>query len=63
MLFLWQILEKLSHHRCGIPVDFGSVLEHLLAGIEFRRCSSSMVEFDVWHIVHSLDSFMPVFLK
>ena len=26
------------------------------------RCSLSMVEFGVWHIVHSLDSYMPVFL-
>jgi hypothetical protein len=27
------------------------------------RCSSSMVEFGIWHIVHSLDSYMPFFLK
>jgi len=23
----------------------------------------AMVEFGIWHIVHSLDSYMPVFLK
>jgi hypothetical protein len=27
------------------------------------RCSSSVMEFGIWHIVHSLDSHMPVFLK
>ena len=27
------------------------------------RCSSSMVEFGLRHIVHSLDSYIPIFLK
>jgi hypothetical protein len=30
------MVEKLSHHRSGIPVEFDGVLEHLLVGIEFR---------------------------
>ena len=33
---LWQVVEKLSHHRSGIPVEFDGVLEDLLVGIEFR---------------------------
>jgi hypothetical protein len=30
------MVEKLSHHCSGIPVEFNGVLEHLLVGIEFR---------------------------
>jgi len=30
---------------------------------EISRCSASVMEFGIWHIVHSLDSCMPVFLK
>jgi len=36
MLFLWQMVEKLSHHRRGIPVELDGVLEHLLVGIKIR---------------------------
>ena len=36
LLFLWQMMEKLSHHRSGIPVEFDDVLQHLLIGIEFK---------------------------
>ena len=36
LLFLWQMVEKLSHRRSGIPVEFDGVLEHVLVGIEFR---------------------------
>jgi len=25
-----------SYHRCGIPIEFDGVLEHLLVSIEFR---------------------------
>ena len=35
--------------------EFDGVLEHLLVGIEFK----AMVEFAIWHIVHSMDSYMP----
>jgi len=59
LLFLWQMAEKLSPYRSVIPVEFDSVLEHLLAGIEFM----AMLEFGIWKIVHSLDSHMPIFLK
>ena len=31
-----EMLEKLSHHGCGIPVEFDGVLEHLLVSIETR---------------------------
>ena len=30
---------------------------------QHSRYSLSMVEFGIWHIVHSLDSYIPVFLK
>jgi hypothetical protein len=53
------MVEKLSHHRSGIPVQFDGVLKHLLLSVEFR----AMVEFGIWYIVHSLDSYMPIFLK
>jgi hypothetical protein len=36
LLFLWQMVEKLSHHRSGFPVEFDGVLELLLVGIKFR---------------------------
>ena len=36
LLFLWQRVEKLSHHHTGIQVEFDGVLEHVLVGIEFR---------------------------
>jgi hypothetical protein len=36
LLFLWQMVEKLSHHPSGIPVEFDGVLELVLVGIEFR---------------------------
>jgi hypothetical protein len=36
LLFLWQILEKLSQYHCGVPVEFDGVLEHLLVNIKFR---------------------------
>ena len=45
--------------------QFGGGVEHLLVGIKLgqcSRCSSSMAEFDTWHIVHSLDSCMHIFL-
>jgi len=29
---------------------------------QHSRCSSSMLEFGIWQIVHSLDSYMPIFL-
>jgi hypothetical protein len=35
LLLLWQ-MEKLSHHRSGIPVEFDGVIELLLVGIGFR---------------------------
>ena len=59
--FLWQILEKLSHHRCGIPVEFDGVLEHLLVRIEFREMLADVP--CPLASVHSLDSYMSVFLK
>jgi hypothetical protein len=55
LLFLWQMVEKLSHHRSGITVEFCGILEHLLVGIEFR----AMVEFGVQNFMHSPDSYMP----
>jgi len=36
LLFLWQMVEKLSHHCSGIPVEFDGVLEHVLVDIVFR---------------------------
>ena len=60
------MVEKLSHHRSGISVEFDGVLEHLLVGIEFRVLSQMfLVHGGVWHLanVHSLHSYMPVFLK
>ena len=30
---------------------------------QFGGCSLFMVEFGIWHIVHSLGSYMPLFLK
>ena len=36
LLFLWQMVEKLSHHCSVIPVECDGVLQHLLVGIEFR---------------------------
>jgi len=36
LLFLWQMVEKLSYHCSGIPVEFDDVLEHLLVSIKFR---------------------------
>ena len=65
LLFLWLMVEKLSHHCSGIPVEFDGVLEHLLVCITFRaisRCSASIMEFGIWHILRSLDSYMPIFL-
>jgi uncharacterized metal-binding protein len=56
LLFLWQMVQKLSHHRSVIPVELDGVLEHLLLGIEFR----AMLEFGIWQVVHSLDSYMPI---
>jgi hypothetical protein len=43
LLFVWQMVKKLSHHRSGIPVEFDGVLEHLVVGIKFR----AMVEFGI----------------
>jgi hypothetical protein len=64
LLLLLQMVEKLSHHHSGIPVEFDGVLEHLFWSVlslgQCSRCSSSMVEFGIWHIVHSLDSYMPI---
>jgi len=59
LVFLRQMVEKSSHHRSGIPIDTDGVHEHLLIGIEFR----ANLEFDIWHIVHSLNSYMPIFPK
>ena len=59
LLFLWQMVKKLSHHQSVIPVELDGVLEHLLVGIKFRV----MLEFGIWKIVHLLDSHMPIFLK
>jgi hypothetical protein len=59
-------VEKLSHHRSGISVEFDPVLKLLLVGIEFRVMSQMfLVHGGAWHLsnVHSLDSHMPVFLK
>jgi len=36
LLFLQQIVEKLSRHLSGIPVEFDGVFEHSLVGMEFR---------------------------
>jgi len=59
LLLLWQMMEKLSHHHSGIPVESDGVLEHLfwlvLSLGQCSKCSSSMVEFGIWHTVHSLD--------
>jgi len=66
LLLLWQIVEKLSHHRSGISVEFDDVLELLLVRIEFRVMSQIfLVQSGVCHLanVHSLDSHMSVFLK
>jgi hypothetical protein len=64
LLFLWRMV-KLSHHRSGIPVEFG-VLEHLLVGIEFKAMQQMFFihgGVGIWQIVHLLDSYMPIFLK
>jgi len=66
LLLLRQVVEKSSHHRSNISVEFYGVLELLLLGIEFRVMSQVFLVHDgVWHManVHSLDSYMPVFLK
>jgi hypothetical protein len=66
LLFLWQMVEKLSVHCSGIPVEFDGVLEPCWLVMSLRqriRCSSSVVELGICHIVHSLDSYMPIFLK
>jgi hypothetical protein len=65
MLFLRQ-MEKLSHHRSGIPVDFEGVLSTYCSVWDlgqYSRFTSSMVESGIWQIVHSLDSYKPVFFK
>jgi len=41
--FLWQMVEKLSHHCSDIPVEFGGVLEHLLVSIEFRAIQQTFL--------------------
>jgi hypothetical protein len=59
-------VEKLSHHRSSISVEFDRVLKLLLVGIEFRVMSQMfLVHGGVWHLanVQSLDSHMPDFLK
>ena len=45
-------MEKLSHHRSGITVEFDGVLERSFVGIEF----GAVAEFAVPHVVHSMDS-------
>jgi hypothetical protein len=30
------MVEKLEHHRSGIPLEFDDVLEHLLVGLKIR---------------------------
>ena len=36
LLFLWQMVEKLSHNCSGIQLEFDGVLEHLLVCTEIR---------------------------
>jgi hypothetical protein len=50
LLFLWRMVEKLPHHRSGIPVEFG-VLKHLLVDIEFKAIQQMfLVRGGVWHL-------------
>ena len=59
LLFLWQMVEKLSHYHSSNPVESDGVLKYLLVSIDFR----AMLEFSIWQIVQSLDSYTPIFLK
>jgi hypothetical protein len=53
LLFLWQMVEKLSHHCSGIPVQFDGILEHLLHGIEFKAIQQMfLVHGGVWHLAN-----------
>ena len=36
LLFLWHMVEKLSYHHSGIPLELDGILENLLVGIKFR---------------------------
>jgi len=60
------MVEKLSHHCYGIPVEFDGVLEHLLVSIEFRATYQMfLVRGGVGHLSYcALTRFyMPLFLK
>ena len=47
------MVEKLSYHHSGIPVEFDGVLEHLLVGIEFRAVRQMfLVHGGVWHLAY-----------
>jgi hypothetical protein len=38
VIVLWQMVDKLSHHCCGIPIEFDGVLEHLLVVSSLEQC-------------------------
>jgi len=57
LLFLWPMLDKISH------MVFLSTCWSVSSLQQCSRCSSSMLQFGIWHIVPSLGSYMPVFLK
>jgi hypothetical protein len=53
MMFLWQMVQKLSHCRCGIPVKFDGVLEQLLVGIKFRAMwHMFLILGGVWYLAY-----------
>jgi len=53
LLFLWQMVEKLSHHCSGIPVEFYGVLEHLLVGTELGVMQHVfIVHGGVWYLAN-----------
>jgi hypothetical protein len=66
LLFLWQMVENLYHHCCGIPVAFDGVFQHWLVSFEFRAMLQMFLVnggVDICQIVHSLNAYMPIFLK
>ena len=47
------MVEKLPHHRSGIPVELDGVLEHLLHGIKFKAIQQMfLVLGGVWHLAN-----------
>ena len=55
-------LSSLWHPKESLMVFLSTCWLVLSLG-QCSRCSSSMPEFGIWHVVHSLDTYVPVFLK